>query len=235
LRNAGSVRSADGKACCSAELASKFSASGAFPIKSDTFAVREGFAEQGRSMKTVQPGDRTLVLHTVRNRKMAKSVESFVRGSTDQFYQWLQTSGPLPQGPNVWICGDCHVGNLGPVASKSGKLAIQIRDFDQTVIGNPAHDLIRLALSLAMAARSSDLPGITTALMLERIMDGYGSAFSPMMDEEAFDDAAIVPDTVKLVMHEANSNPWRRLADGQVDGDKPVLPLGARFWPLTPD
>lgn len=188
-------------------------------------------------MKTVQPGDRTQVLNTVRNRKMAKSVESFVRGSTEQFYQWLQASGPraLPQGPNVWICGDCHVGNLGPVASKSGKLAIQIRDFDQAVIGNPTHDLIRLALSLAMAARSSDLPGITTALMLERIMDGYGSAFSPMMDEEEFDDAAIVPETVKLVMREANRNPWRRLADGQVDGDKPVLPLGARFWPLTPD
>jgi uncharacterized protein (DUF2252 family) len=26
---------------------------------------------------------------------------------------------------------------------------IQIRDLDQTVIGNPAHDLIRLGLSLA--------------------------------------------------------------------------------------
>ena len=27
-------------------------------------------------------------------------------------------------------------------------MAIQIRDLDQTVIGNPAHDLIRLGLSL---------------------------------------------------------------------------------------
>jgi uncharacterized protein (DUF2252 family) len=32
---------------------------------------------------------------------------------------------------------------------------------DQTVIGNPARDLIRLGLSLATAARGSDLPGIT--------------------------------------------------------------------------
>jgi uncharacterized protein (DUF2252 family) len=32
-------------------------------------------------------------------------------------------------------------------------IAIQIRDLDQTVIGNPAHDIIRLALSLATASR----------------------------------------------------------------------------------
>jgi len=38
---------------------------------------------------------------------------------------------------------------------------IQIRDLDQTVIGNPAQDLVRLGLSLATAARSSDLSGVT--------------------------------------------------------------------------
>ena len=62
----------------------------------------------------------------------------------------------IPEGPAIWIFGDCHVGNLGAVANTQGELAIQVRDLDQTVIGNPAHDLIRLALSLAMAARGSD-------------------------------------------------------------------------------
>ena len=32
-------------------------------------------------------------------------------------------------------CGDCHVGNLGPVGNASGKIQIQIRDLDQTVNG----------------------------------------------------------------------------------------------------
>jgi uncharacterized protein (DUF2252 family) len=49
----------------------------------------------------------------------------------------------------------------------------EIRDLDQTVIGNPAHDLVRLALSLATAARESDLPGATTARVLEEMMSGY--------------------------------------------------------------
>ena len=44
-----------------------------------------------------------------------------------------------------------------------GEIGIQIRDLDQTVIGNPAHDLIRLGLSLATVARGSDHPGVTTA------------------------------------------------------------------------
>jgi uncharacterized protein (DUF2252 family) len=82
-------------------------------------------------------------------------------------------SGALPEGPAIWICGDCHVGNLGPVGNARRKIEIQIRDLDQTVIGNPAHDPIRVSLSLASAARGSDLPGLTTVKMLERIMDDY--------------------------------------------------------------
>ena len=55
-------------------------------------------------------------------------------------------------------------------------MTIEIRDLDQAVVGNPAHDVIRLGLSLATAARGSDLPGVTTAHILEHLMDGYCSA-----------------------------------------------------------
>jgi uncharacterized protein (DUF2252 family) len=65
-----------------------------------------------------------------------------------------------PDGPAIWICGDYHAGNLGPVTDAKGRVEIQIRDLDQTVIGNPAHDLIRLGLSLATASRGSNLSGV---------------------------------------------------------------------------
>jgi uncharacterized protein (DUF2252 family) len=108
---------------------------------------------------------------------MARSAHAYVRGSTVKFYEWLEASaGNIPTGPLIWICGDCHVGNLGPVTDTKGRVAIQIRDLDQTVIGNPAHDLIRLGLSLASAARGSDLPGVTTAWILEELMAGYEAA-----------------------------------------------------------
>jgi len=68
------------------------------------------------------------------------------------------------------------VGNIGPVANADGQIDIQIRDLDQTIIDNPAHDLIRLALSLATAARGSDLPGVTIATMHEEKTVGYQRA-----------------------------------------------------------
>ncbi len=41
----------------------------------------------------------------------------------------------------VWICGDCHLGNLGPIASVKGQVEIAISDFDQTVIGDRLHGI----------------------------------------------------------------------------------------------
>src|ERR1700733_763744 len=124
--------------------------------------------------------DREAMLTERRRLKMARSAHAYVRGNTLKFYEWLEssTARTLPHGPPVWICGDCHLGNLGPVANAKGKVKIAIRDLDQTVIGNPAHDLIRLGLSLATAIRGSDLPGVTTALMLEQMMEGYENGLS---------------------------------------------------------
>jgi uncharacterized protein (DUF2252 family) len=105
------------------------------------------------------PKQRAKVLLRTRNLKMARNAHAYVRGSTVKFYEWLEDGGrKLPAGPSVWICGDCHLGNLGPLADADGHVDVQIRDLDQTVIGNPVHDLVRLALSLASAARGSDLP-----------------------------------------------------------------------------
>ena len=92
----------------------------------------------------ITPDQRAVYLLETRNLKMARSAHAYVRGSTSKFYEWLEASPTgVPVGPPVWICGDCHVGNLGPLADAKGRVAVQIRDLDQTVIGNPAHDLIR--------------------------------------------------------------------------------------------
>jgi uncharacterized protein (DUF2252 family) len=187
--------------------------------------------------EAIDPAERTGRLDAERNRKMAASAHAYVRGSTARFYEWLDASGrpALPEGPAVWICGDCHVGNLGPVASVNGVLAIQIRDLDQTVIGNPAHDLIRLGLSLAMAARGSDLPGVTTAHMIERMMDGYEAAFAPEAKGETIDAESDMPKIVRSVMRTAAGRSWKHLADERIEGTAPIIPLGKRFWPLTRD
>lgn len=182
------------------------------------------------SKKSVRPDDRVSVLRLRQSLKMARSAHAYVRGSTIKFYEWLeqQKRGTLPEGPPVWICGDCHVGNLGPVAGVDGRVAIQIRDLDQTVIGNPAHDLIRLALSLATASRGSDLPGVTTAHILEQIIEGYQAALR--QDADVIDDA---PKSVQLVMKQSLARSWKHLANERIQDTKPAIPLGTRFWTLS--
>jgi uncharacterized protein (DUF2252 family) len=176
--------------------------------------------------------NRPRVLEERRNLKMAESAHAYVRGSTLQFYRWLQKRGKraVPQGPAVWICGDCHVGNLGPLADSKGKIHIQIRDLDQTVVGNPNHDLIRLALSLSSAARGSDLPGVTTAHMLESMMDGYERALGMSTAKEI---AIEKPDCVRVVMRQATNRTWKHLAKERLKDLKPNIPRGERFWSLT--
>jgi uncharacterized protein (DUF2252 family) len=130
------------------------------------------------------PDERRRALEEIRQKKMARSAHSFVRGNTALFYEWLAAGNEdrIPHGPPIWIGGDCHTGNLGPLADRADNVRVQIRDLDNTVVGNPAHDLIRLALSLASSARGSDLPGVTTARLLEAMMLGYESAFDHDFD-----------------------------------------------------
>jgi uncharacterized protein (DUF2252 family) len=179
--------------------------------------------------------DRSRVLEQQRRQKMARSVHAYVRGNTIQFYEWLSHArkGSIPQGPLVWICGDCHVGNLGPVAGADGRVEIEIRDLDQTVIGNPAHDLIRLALSLAMAARGSDLPGVTTAQMVEHIMHGYESALLHPIATTANAASGDNLEPIHEVLQSALRRRWKHLAEERIDDVEPTIPLGERFWKLS--
>jgi uncharacterized protein (DUF2252 family) len=167
--------------------------------------------------------ERQKILVEARNLKMARSAHAYVRGSTIRFYEWLEASAQkkLPSGPPVWICGDCHLGNLGPIASTSGAIGIQIRDLDQTVIGNPAHDLVRLGLSLASAARGSDLPGVTTVKMVEQLVEGYELSFSEDVSREEDQD---LPSAVHLVLVEAASRTWKQLAKERLEDTKPSIP-----------
>ncbi len=178
-----------------------------------------------------QAKDRAALLRDEQRRKMTRSAHAYVRGSTLKFYEWLEESaGRIPDGPAVWICGDCHSGNLGPVASARGQVAVQIRDLDQTVIGNPAHDLIRLGLSLATAARGSNLPGVTTALMVKHMVEGYEAG---LHGESLAPDEETTPKEVRRVLRQSLTRRWKHLARERIDNPKPSIPLGKRFWPLS--
>ena len=177
-----------------------------------------------------KPAERAAHLTQTRNLKMARSAHAYVRGSAVKFYEWLEASGgKVPEGPPVWICGDCHMGNLGPLADARGRVAVQIRDLDQTVIGNPAHDLIRLGLSLASAARGSNLPGVTTAHIIEQLVAGYEAALMGEFDKEP----ARRPGPIGGLLDRSLRRRWKHMAAERLGAVEPGLPLGKRFWALT--
>lgn len=176
-----------------------------------------------------RPSDRGAILTQRRRRKMARSAHAYVRGNTERFYEWLQadTQRALPQGPSIWICGDCHVGNLGPVVDGDGRVGVLIRDLDQAVIGNPAHDLIRLGLSLASACRSANLPGAVSVRVVDLLLNGYAKAFKPRPTPVQ------APGAIETLLKRAIDRTWKQLVRDHLSHTKPRIPHGARFWPLS--
>ena len=76
---------------------------------------------------------RTQILEARRTLKVASSAHAHVRGSTLEFYEWLndRPGKAVPAGPPVWICGDCHAGNLGLLAAAA----------DRSLQGTAVHSL----------------------------------------------------------------------------------------------
>jgi uncharacterized protein (DUF2252 family) len=109
---------------------------------------------------------------------------------------------------------------------------VQIRDLNQTVIGNPSHDLIRLGLSLASAGRGSDLPGVTTAWILEELVAGYQSGLLSNFETES--GKSHRPKSIQTLLAQSIRRRWQHLAEERLDTVKPAIPLGKRFWALTP-
>jgi len=80
-----------------------------------------------------------------------------------------------------------------------------------------------------MAARSSDLPGVTTAFMIEQVIAGYRHALLKRTAKVTEKD--VTP--VHLVMRQAVNRKWRHLAEERIEDETPHIPLGRRFWKLS--
>jgi Uncharacterized protein conserved in bacteria (DUF2252) len=104
-------------------------------------------------------------------------------------------------------------------------------DAAQAVIGNPAHDLIRLGLSLATAVRSSNLPGNTTAHMIESMIDGYGLALVDKGERKRLARPDAKP--VRRLMQLAPRRRWKNFAKECIENVRPSIPRGDNFWEPT--
>jgi uncharacterized protein (DUF2252 family) len=91
----------------------------------------------------------------IRLERMARSPWNYFRGAAAVMAADL-ASRPH-SGITVQLCGDAHVLNFGLWATPERNLSFDLRDFDETLPGPFEWDLLRLAASLAVAAREDGL------------------------------------------------------------------------------
>ncbi len=73
-----------------------------------------------------------------------------------------------------------------------------------------------------------DLPGVTTARILEQVIEGYQAALQ--QDADAIEDA---PKSIQLVMKKSLARSWKKLANERLQDQNPTIPRGTKFWSLS--
>nr|WP_236719253.1 DUF2252 domain-containing protein [Wenjunlia vitaminophila] len=97
--------------------------------------------------------DRLPELVPIRVGRMCASPFAFLRGSAGLMAADLVHTPTT--GVVAHLCGDAHAANFGLYGDATGRLVIDINDFDETAPGPWEWDLKRLATSLVLAGRES--------------------------------------------------------------------------------
>lgn len=107
--------------------------------------------------------------HTLMNR----NAFSFLRAT---FYRWIQVwpevCKELVKTPSVLAVGDVHVENFGTWRDLEGRLIWGINDFDEAYRLPYTNDLVRLAVSAALAIEADHL-GLNLKDACDAILTGY--------------------------------------------------------------
>ena len=173
--------------------------------------------------------ERSVILAAAQKLKMARSAHAYVRGSTEKFYEWLvaQRRTRCRKARRCGSVATATSATWGRSPMRRGRGCARPRprpdgDRQSGARPDPAGAL------LATAARGSDLPGVTTARMLE--------TWSTRMPT----CATARPGCGRPVTRAPDGG--RRCAPSRLEtararersrGDVRRLPENKRFWPLT--
>jgi len=96
------------------------------------------------------------------------------------YYRWAQLwpeqCPKLRVAPEVFAVGDLHLENFGTWRDAEGRLVWGVNDFDEAHPMTFTNDLVRLAVSALLAARTSIHFRVTPAEICEQLVEGYRAA-----------------------------------------------------------
>ena len=113
---------------------------------------------------------------SLRRAAMRESAHAFFRGTAPLFYTRLaQHASEIPASPLMWCSGDLHLENVGAYRGDNRLTYFDITDFDEGALAPVAWELVRLATSIRIAARTSSLaPRIDDSLVHAALAE-YGA------------------------------------------------------------
>lgn len=198
----------------------------------------EGIQRESPFTEVPTPKHREGHLAALKAWKMALDAHAFVRANATLFYEALDDGldDDIPGGLPIWISGDCHGENLGAVGNMHGSATLDLNDLDETCVGWAAHDLVRLALDMTVAARSyEELRGVETVGIVAAVLDGYCDVLSRCSPGRPVALGEAPPQLRKLIRHTAEQTRTdlldRRVPRG-ADG-KRRFAFGPRYFPLA--
>ena len=121
-------------------------------------------------------GKRTTIVRPdlrLKHLRMAESAFPFLRAT---FYRWMQVwpevCADLADSPRLLAVGDLHVENFGTWRDIEGRLVWGVNDFDEAAVLPYTIDLVRLAVSAALAINERHL-SLKVKDACEAILRGY--------------------------------------------------------------
>lgn len=97
---------------------------------------------------------------TAKYSKMMESPFRFFRGSAYLFYYDITKipfSFHTPEDKPTWIQGDLHMENFGAFQNELGEIVYDVNDFDEGYVGSYLYDVLRMSVSIALAAEAQGL------------------------------------------------------------------------------
>jgi hypothetical protein len=121
-------------------------------------------------------GKRTTIVRAdlrLKHRRMAESAFPFLRAT---FYRWMQVwpevCPDLAKAPRLLAVGDLHVENFGTWRDLEGRLVWGVNDFDEAAVIPYTVDLVRLAVSAALAIDDGHL-NLKAKDACDAVLQGY--------------------------------------------------------------
>lgn len=164
--------------------------------------------------------------------RLAPSPHTFLRGSARLFYEILARRPELAAGPagDGWIVGDMHLENVGAYRDDAGDVVFGLNDFDDATIG-PLHlDVLRLSISVLLAAPDLGAGGAQAIALVERAVGAYLAA-------RAGGAAPPLPAPVAELVKRCKERSKKDLLDHRAPSEhgKRRFARGDRYLDLPPD